>query len=502
MTDVPTAAASPSPQDDGGARLKAQALNRLWMRMSERGDFPILSESVRSAIAAMSHEDCDFAALVQLVLADFALTQKVLRLANSAMYRAFGGNITTISHALMVLGVDAVVHLTIGLKIVEHFHHSDARRIDAELELNRSILASGVARKLAARGNALAAEEAVVCTLMRQIGKLVVVFYLDAEWDRIRERIEAGVDETAASREVLGATLEDIGLEAASRWRLPDRIRFGMGPFDPGVDQSSTGHWLRAIASYSTEAAGVLTQAYPADGQREAQIEALAGRYADALGIEPHDVVAGSLEFANETAGATTMHEIDVLRGDAEAIRLDPQARIGAGAAELAALPATTPPGQALALACEILHEGLGLARTIAFVRHADGSFNAHIGFGPHVDALLPTLSFDAAFQPDVFHLAIANPVGIFVEHARAPKMIARQPAWFRRAFDDVRSFVLLPVVDRDQHTCALLYGDWSIRQKGRRIEQSEMRSLNGLARELGRFFAAGGNLGKPAGSR
>ena len=182
MTDVPTAAASPSPQDDGGARLKAQALNRLWMRMSERGDFPILSESVRSAIAAMSHEDCDFAALVQLVLADFALTQKVLRLANSAMYRAFGGNITTISHALMVLGVDAVVHLTIGLKIVEHFHHSDARRIDAELELNRSILASGVARKLAARGNALAAEAASAFAITSALSSCAMVSCMSSCW--------------------------------------------------------------------------------------------------------------------------------------------------------------------------------------------------------------------------------------------------------------------------------------------------------------------------------
>ncbi|MEK7919867.1 HDOD domain-containing protein, partial [Burkholderia contaminans] len=85
-------------------------------------------------------DDLDFTALVRVVLSDFALTQKVLRLANSAMYMAFGGNITTVTRALMVLGMDAVGHLVVGLKLVDHFHHSTPRRIDAKLELNRALL--------------------------------------------------------------------------------------------------------------------------------------------------------------------------------------------------------------------------------------------------------------------------------------------------------------------------------------------------------------------------
>ncbi|WP_186144686.1 HDOD domain-containing protein, partial [Burkholderia gladioli] len=132
-------------------------LDKLWARMNERGDFPLLSESLRATMAAMKNDDLDFTALVRVVLSDFALTQKVLRLANSAMYMAFGGNITTVTRALMVLGMDAVGHLVVGLKLVDR------------VELR-------------------AGEEAVVCTLMRQVGKLLVVCYLDSEWHRIRRR--------------------------------------------------------------------------------------------------------------------------------------------------------------------------------------------------------------------------------------------------------------------------------------------------------------------------
>ena len=144
--------------------VKAVLLDRLWARMNERGDFPLLSQSLRTTVAAMTNDDYDFSALVKVVLSDFALTQKVLRLANSAMYMAFGGNITTVTRALMVLGMDAVGHLVVGLKIVDHFHHSAPRRIDAKLELNRTMLSGCVARKLTERGDLRAGEEAVVST--------------------------------------------------------------------------------------------------------------------------------------------------------------------------------------------------------------------------------------------------------------------------------------------------------------------------------------------------
>src|ERR1700730_15257697 len=127
----------------------------------------------------MSHDDRAFPALVQVVLSDFGLTQKVLRLANSAMYISFGGNITTVTRALMVLGMDSVGHLVVGLKLVDHFHQSASRRIDAKLELNRTILSGCVARKLIEPGDLRASEEAVVCTLMHQVGKLLAVFYLE-----------------------------------------------------------------------------------------------------------------------------------------------------------------------------------------------------------------------------------------------------------------------------------------------------------------------------------
>ncbi len=474
--------------------VKAAVLDRLWTRMSERGDFPMLSQSLRTTMAAMNNDDLDFSGLVQIVLSDFALTQKVLRLANSAMYMAFGGNITTVSRALMVLGMDAVGHLVVGLKIVDHFHHSAPRRIDAKLELNRTLLSGCVARKLTERGDLRAGEEAVVCTLMRQIGKLLVVFYLDAEWDQIRRQVEAEVDEAEACIAVLGVTFDEIGLEAATRWRLPDVIRSGMGEFDPlDTDEPRQVQWLRAITNYSTDVASVLTTPNLPEGQREMRIAELAHRYSRALNTDADTLVETSNALAREEAGEGVMREIVELRANADAIAreaLPPQARISAGVADLRALAAGSGLAPALAMASETVHASLSFARTVMFVRDGQGMFKARMGFGPNMEAALPALSFNTAFEPDVFHLAIANAVGIFIENARDPKMVARLPDWFRRTFTETRAFVLLPVRGENQTTVALLYGDWSHADEPRRISQAEMASLNELARELARFFS------------
>lgn len=195
--------------------------------------------------------------------------------------------------------------------------------------------------------------------------------------------------------------------------------------------------------------------------------------------------------LAREEASDTVMREIVELRANADAIaraQAEPQACLEAGLADLRALPSEHVLAPVLALASESVLAGLAFTRTVMFVRHDDGTFAARLGFGPGVDAALGQLRFHERFEPDVFHLAITNSVGIFIEQAQDPKMMKRLPAWYLDVFDDARAFVLLPV-RVGTTTSALLYGDWACAQPARKISQQEMGVLNELARELARFF-------------
>lgn len=478
--------------------VKAEIMDKLWARMSERGDFPMLSQALRTTVSAMSDNDLDFTSLVQVVLSDFGLTQKVLRLANSAMYVAFGGNITTVTRALMVLGMDAVGHLVVGLKLVDHFHHSAPRRIDAKLELNRSLLSGAVARQITERTDLRSAEEAVVCTLMRQIGKLLVAFYLEHEWDQLRRKAAAdNISDSHACAALLGVTFDEIGMEAADRWRLPETIRAGMQASDPEAppDENVPKHvrWLQAVTNYSTEVADALTAQHVEASGRESLLVDIANRYSDALSTDAATLASMSLALASEEGSDSVMREISELQANADAIAragISAEARIGASLEDLRSLPSKNALAPVLALASEAVLAGLGLSRAVVFVRQADNEFQARLGLGAGVEAILPELHFSADFKPDVFHLAITNPVGIFIENAHDPRIDARLPRWYKETLGEAQAFVLLPVKS-DASTVALVYGDWTHPQHVRKIAPSEMSALNELTRELSRFFSS-----------
>lgn len=478
------------------AEDKSAVIKKLWLRINERGDFPLLSNSLRTTISAMKGTDYDFTALVQVVLSDFTLTQRVIRLANSAMYMAFGGNITTVSRALMVLGMEAVGHVVIGLKLVDHFQQSQSQRIDAKLELNRTMLAACVARKVTESREVLASEEAVVCTLLRQLGKLLCLFYLENEWQDIRSLAEREqCDEEIACLRVLGVCFEELGEEVAERWGLPPVIRDGMKRFERSADTDpeepiSGTTWLQAVASFSTQVSQEMTMPDEPAVARAQRLKQTSVEYGRLLSVPPSilmNVVSG---IEKEQAGQQFIKEIKDLQAQAEGRELDAERSIRNGLTDLRSMPAENALGPVLSMVSETVLASMRFSRTVMFVRDArTGMFQARLGLGPNMKRMLPLLRFDESFSVDVFHLAITNSVGIFIENAAEPKFSAHIPGWFKAALPDALSFVLLPVLAENQPV-ALIYGDWNEPQLVRKIQPQEMTALNELAGELGNFFS------------
>ncbi len=169
---------------------KEKTLELLWQRMAERGDFPSLQRSVTGIVSAMQSENTSTADLASSVLSDFALTQKVIRLANSAMYAPFGCNVTTVSRAIMILGVDTIGHLALSLKLLEGFGEVAAGRDDMARELARATLAGAFARDITSKNGIRDGEEAVVCTLLHHVARLLVTYCFPDEWVEIQRLAE------------------------------------------------------------------------------------------------------------------------------------------------------------------------------------------------------------------------------------------------------------------------------------------------------------------------
>ena len=83
------------------------SLEILLRRMQSDGDFPALSESIRTINRVTEAKDKSLDQLAAAVVHDFALTQKILKIVNSAYYGRFAGKIGTITRAIVVIDVHA-----------------------------------------------------------------------------------------------------------------------------------------------------------------------------------------------------------------------------------------------------------------------------------------------------------------------------------------------------------------------------------------------------------
>jgi len=233
--------------------------------------------------------------------------------------------------------------------------------------------------------------------------------------------------------------------------------------------QEPLGHadWLAAVSTMSTRCAGVLS----VDGDAVlADLTVIAENYADMLGLDlafvlqaienAQKVAANELLLESEESSAINeKKQLALPLGkpvDSIQILQRGVSDMGGGAAS------SNNTGQLMTVALETVYQGLGLGRAIAFLRnHDEGKYIARMSFGEGVEELLPRLRFNDAYQPDVFHAALANDKMIFIEDAQAPGFINKLPRWWRDELGTSRSFMILPLM-LNFHPVGFIYGDWS----------------------------------------
>ncbi len=94
----------------------------LLRRMKRKKDFPALSESLFKINEIVDEDEKGFSELAATIVEDFALTNKILKIVNSAYYRRGAGEVKTISRAVMMLGFDAIRSIAVSLILIDHLH--------------------------------------------------------------------------------------------------------------------------------------------------------------------------------------------------------------------------------------------------------------------------------------------------------------------------------------------------------------------------------------------
>ena len=463
-------------------------LELLWERIRRRGDMPGFTKAITAILGAMRGEDEREFSMTQTVLTDPVLTQKVLRLANSGMYAAFGQRVNTVSKAVMVLGTEAIGHLALGLKLIEELTSSSMESLGAQVEMEKAVLAGMVAQQVAVTLPNVDSEEAVVCSILHTLGRMMVTFYLPEQWDALQQAGGAGHEEDAAPA-LLGLTLEEIGRATAEHWGLPKNLVAGMRTIAPrSVEDEpealSQADWLAALSTMSAQCAEALWHDDDASADR---VRALIDGFAPLLGVDT-DRILDAVERAKVLA-ADELTVAPLAKPEEKQARIDAAKRQRAagaqllidGVADMRDAANTISAGQMVSLALETMQQGLVFSRAFAFLRqHRDHRYVARLGIGHDAKAMLPALAFDDAYTPDVFHAALTSDRVIFIENAHEPKFMSKLPHWWLANLADARCFVILPLCSHGQ-PAGFIYGEWSSDVPPVQLSQAEFALLNDL---------------------
>ncbi|MBZ5632777.1 MAG: HDOD domain-containing protein [Acidobacteriia bacterium] len=212
----------------------AQAVSTPDAKLSERamaalGKLPPFSPILNKLLASLAGEDVSFAKLGELIEKDTVVAGNILHLVNSALY-ARRATITSVRHALALLGMDKVRNTLLGMSISRMWGQVKTPPTWSMARFNRHSAAVAIlSDQIASRIPVVYPEGAFVAGLLHDLGRLLIALGLPDEFARllkIHEQSERSW--TECERELLGFTHADLSAQALAKWKFPEQVQIAV----------------------------------------------------------------------------------------------------------------------------------------------------------------------------------------------------------------------------------------------------------------------------------
>jgi putative nucleotidyltransferase with HDIG domain len=183
------------------------------------GSLPGLPGIVFRLQSAIQEEGVSFASVAQIIERDPAMTARLLKAANSAFF-GVRTEVRTAEQALVLLGV----HTVRNLLVVTSLHGTLRRfRLAPQFRLVRywehSLVTAVVAKVLALHVPRVATDDAFVCGLLHDIGKVAMAsLFFD---ERAVVLTPSAFSDREIEQSLFGCDHTEIGAALAEQWRLP-----------------------------------------------------------------------------------------------------------------------------------------------------------------------------------------------------------------------------------------------------------------------------------------
>ena len=208
-------------------------------------------------LATLAAEDVSFVTVGDLIEKDTVVAANLLSLVNSALY-ARRGTISSVRHALALLGISKLRNAVLGMSIARVWNRVKMPANWSMARFNMHSAAVAILSDLLAQRLPVEYPEgAFVAGLLHDAGRLLIATALPQEHARIVE-LAAGAPSTGGpspggpnpggpktmlqcEQEVLGFTHAELSAEALKYWKLPEEIQIAVRDHHSSPAESSNG---------------------------------------------------------------------------------------------------------------------------------------------------------------------------------------------------------------------------------------------------------------------
>lgn len=213
-------------------------VNFLLRRMKHKSDFPAFSASILEINnKASSTSNVSASELANTILKDYALTNKLLKLANSAFYRQIKGGVSDINKAVVLLGFEQVRLASSSLMLFNHFGDNSSA-IELRDAMIKSFMSGIIARDIAIQEGIKKEETGFLCSMFHNLGKNLTIYYFPEEYEEIKNQIsEKNIDMQHSALDILGISFDELGVSVAREWKFPESIIYSMRSLPDGTPE-------------------------------------------------------------------------------------------------------------------------------------------------------------------------------------------------------------------------------------------------------------------------
>jgi len=187
-------------------------------RIEKIESLPTIPPILKKILSVIEDPKVSLQKITEFVSSDPTLTARILKMVNSPVY-GFPGRISSVSHAMVILGLNAVKGLLLGVSVFEIMKKSMVGLWE------HSLSTAIFARIIATKRQLQSPEEISIGGLLHDIGKVILIMAFKDEYMKLIDSVQKKESFLyEIERQYFGITHAEVGGIIAKKWNFPLKL--------------------------------------------------------------------------------------------------------------------------------------------------------------------------------------------------------------------------------------------------------------------------------------